>query len=66
MRQYSFDSSQQISSALALLFVLVLSATIGWISISTSDDIVRQAKENDSPWVNSTTRSTLLETDVIR
>lgn len=40
-----FDSSPQVSSGLALLFVILLSAIVGWLTVSTSADILQYAQE---------------------
>lgn len=40
-----FDSSPQVSSGLALLFVMLLSAVVGWMAVSVSTEIVVHAKD---------------------
>lgn len=35
-----FDSSQQVSSGLALLFVFVLSMSVGWWVVNMSENII--------------------------
>lgn len=47
-----FDSSQHISSGLALLFVMVLSVAIGWLSVSVSDEIVQNVKSSSLVNIN--------------
>lgn len=46
MPRLSFDSSPQISSGLALLLVLVLSLVVGWLTITSSQHIIRGMKES--------------------
>lgn len=40
-----FDASPQVSSGLALLFVIILSALVGWLAVDASANILRYAKE---------------------
>lgn len=40
-----FDSSPQVSSGLALLFVISLSAVVGWLAVHMSMDILQYAQE---------------------
>jgi hypothetical protein len=61
MPYLSFDSSPQISSTLALLFVLVLSLALGWFTIIASENIVQSVKA--SPVVHIENRGVPL-TDV--
>ncbi|OGI18257.1 MAG: hypothetical protein A3J06_03525 [Candidatus Moranbacteria bacterium RIFCSPLOWO2_02_FULL_48_19] len=46
MPRFSFDSSPQISSGLALLVILVLSLVVGWLTIISSGNIIRSVKES--------------------
>lgn len=39
-----FDSSPQVASGLALLFIIVLSAVVGWMTISASANIVQHVQ----------------------
>ncbi|MDP3957394.1 MAG: hypothetical protein Q8Q10_02740 [bacterium] len=41
-----FDSSPQVSSGLALLTVFVLSLAVGWLTIISSQNIIRSVKES--------------------
>lgn len=40
-----FDSSRDVSSGLALLFVVILSAVVGWMTVSASAGIIRYAQD---------------------
>lgn len=41
-----FDSSPQISSGLALLFIIVLSGVVGWMAVSASENIIQNVKNS--------------------
>lgn len=38
--RFPFDTSPEIASGLALLFVVVLSLAVGWMAVSASDAVV--------------------------
>lgn len=57
-----FDSSQQVSSGLALLFVIVLSAIVAWMAVSGSTEIISRAKE--IPRTSLESNSQLIPRDV--
>ncbi len=40
-----FDSSRDVSSGLALLFVVILSAVVGWMTVSASAGIIQYAQD---------------------
>lgn len=40
-----FDSSRDVSSGLALLFVIILSAVVAWMAVSESAEIISRAKD---------------------
>lgn len=46
MPRFSFDSSPQIASGLALLFVFVLSMAVGLMAVASSQDIVQNVKNS--------------------
>lgn len=44
-----FDSSREVSSGLALLFVVLLSAVVAWMAVGVSTEIVQRAE--DTPYI---------------
>ena len=44
LKRLPFDSSPQVASGLALLFIIVLSAVVGWMTISASANIVQHVQ----------------------
>jgi hypothetical protein len=59
-----FDSSPQVASGLALLFIIVLSAAVGWMTLSASADIVQHIQT--SPLVDIEARQVHTGTNVNR
>lgn len=47
MPRLFFDSSPQVSSGLALLLILVLSVAVGWVTVISSENVIRSV-ENSS------------------
>lgn len=45
-REFRFDSSQEIRSGIALVFVLTLSAAVAWIVVTAGNNIVTNFKES--------------------
>jgi hypothetical protein len=60
MTRLPFDSSPQVSSGLALLFIIILSSVVGWMAVSAGTNIVQGVK--DSPLTDTGRYSGLMDT----
>jgi hypothetical protein len=57
MKMIRFENSREISSQLALVFLLIISALVAWFTVSAGEEIVQNA-EKSSVFVRSDLKNT--------